>query len=141
MTKKAAKPAPELILDKPLLGCPRGRVFKLDEGGGIYYHTMSDEERAGGNLIRYTFFVQEVQTMGKDWFKRPNDYTHRLPSSFRLGTKEQEEVDKFQAAVKEIYGEYGLFTYSFTPNGIGDGVSIYSKLANTTKDVTDIDSW
>ena len=141
MTKKKAKPVTTLILDKPLLGCPRGRLFRLDESGNMYYHSMTITEELKGNLIRYTFMVDEVETIGKDWFKHPTDYVEKETQSFSLLPKEQRESDKFQAAIKEIYGSYGLFTYSFTPNGIGSGVKISSNLAKTSKDITDVDSW
>jgi len=141
MTKKAAKPAKELILDKPLFGCPRGRVFILNETGGTYSNPISEEEALSGNMIRYTYYIHEVQAMGKDWFKSRVDYVQQLPTTFSLTSKEEEEADKFKAAVKEIYGEWGMFRYTFSPTGIGSGVEIHSDLANTSKNITDIDSW
>jgi hypothetical protein len=61
--------------------------------------------------------------------------------SFDLNEKEQEAANKFQKAIREIYGEYGKFKYIFTPTGIGYGIDIYSDLSDTHKDITDVSNW
>ena len=50
-------------------------------------------------------------------------------------------LKKFQERVKALYGEYGIYTFSFTPTGIGNVVKVYSHLAKIERDLTDIDSW
>jgi hypothetical protein len=60
---------------------------------------------------------------------------------FELSDKEQKEIDEWQEAIKTIYGEYGSYTYSFTPTGIGCIVEVYSELANIKKDFTHEEDW
>ena len=37
--------------------------------------------------------------------------------------------------------EYGSFDFTFSPNGIGVGLKVYSNVAKVEKDFTDMDSW
>ena len=60
---------------------------------------------------------------------------------FELNKDQVEELNKWQAAIKEIYGEYGLYDYKFTPYGIGNGVSVYSHLAKKELDLTHSEDW
>jgi DNA-binding PadR family transcriptional regulator len=60
---------------------------------------------------------------------------------YELNEKEQERLEEWKKAIKLIYGEEGIFTYSFTPTGIGNAVKVYSHLAKTEKDITDLDCW
>ena len=62
-------------------------------------------------------------------------------TKFELNETQEKKLKKWQEAIKEVFGEYGLFDYIFTPNGIGDGVKVYSHLAKKSIDLTDIDSW
>ena len=61
--------------------------------------------------------------------------------SFELTDAEMQGLKKFQEQVKALYGEYGNYTFSFTPTGIGNAVEVYSHLAKIEKDLTDMDSW
>jgi hypothetical protein len=58
-----------------------------------------------------------------------------------LSDKQQKQFDKWKSHIKALYGEYGLFTWSITPNGIGSGIEVYSHLARVKLDLTDMDSW
>lgn len=63
-------------------------------------------------------------------------------NKFVLNEVEEQRAEQFKEAVKEVYGEYGKFQYIFSPgSGIGYGVEIHSEKANTTKDITDYESW
>jgi hypothetical protein len=62
-------------------------------------------------------------------------------TKFELNEKEETEIKEWQDAIKKVYGEYGLFDFTFTPNGIGTGIRVYSHAAKVEKDFTDIDSW
>ena len=62
-------------------------------------------------------------------------------TKFELNEKEETEIKEWQDAIKNVYGEYGLFDFTFTPNGIGVGIRVYSHAAKVEKDFTDIDSW
>jgi len=61
--------------------------------------------------------------------------------NFELTDKEQKRYDIWIGHIKAIYGEYGLFTWKLTPNGIGMGISVFSHLTKTEIELTDVDSW
>ena len=61
--------------------------------------------------------------------------------SFDLNEKERKKLEKWQKKIKKKHGKYGSFTFKFTPTGIGNGIVVYSHLAKTEIDITDIDSW
>ena len=56
-----------------------------------------------------------------------------------LSEKQQKMYDEWLSHIKAIYGEYGLFTWKITPNGIGSGIVVYSHKTRTELDLTDID--
>ena len=58
-----------------------------------------------------------------------------------LTDKQQKKFDKWAAHIKALYGEYGLFTWKITPNGIGEEITVYSHNARVELDLTDLDSW
>jgi hypothetical protein len=60
---------------------------------------------------------------------------------FELDEAQMVKLKEWQEKIKDLFGEYGLYTYSFTPTGIGDGVEVYSHLTKTKLDLTDIDTW
>ena len=58
-----------------------------------------------------------------------------------LNDKQQVMYLEWLSHIKAIYGDYGLLTWSITPNGIGSGIVVYSHLTKTKLDLTDVDSW
>ncbi len=60
---------------------------------------------------------------------------------FELDEEELTKLKEWQDAIKKVFGEYGRYTYSFTPNGIGVEIEVYSDLAKTTLDLTNVDKW
>lgn len=60
---------------------------------------------------------------------------------FELDDKQIKKLNKWTKKLKKKYGEVGLLEYRFTPTGIGDVVEVYSKTANKTINLTDVDSW
>ena len=56
---------------------------------------------------------------------------------FELSKLEIAAKEKYLKKIKKKYGTYGLITYSFTPTGIGNSVSIRSNHNNKEKDITD----
>ena len=46
---------------------------------------------------------------------------------FDLSEEQITKLDEWKKAIKIVYGEYGLFTYSFTPNGIGTSLKEIDK--------------
>ena len=60
---------------------------------------------------------------------------------FSLSVDQLKKLTKWKEAIRTVYGEYGSFTYKFTPNGIGDGVEVYSDLAKISTDLTEYDKF
>ena len=65
---------------------------------------------------------------------RPNRY-------FTLTDSEEKKLKEWQEKIKDLYGEYGNYTFSFTPTGIGDVIKVKSHLTGLELDITDIDNW
>jgi hypothetical protein len=61
--------------------------------------------------------------------------------SFELNDKQQKKFDKWQSHIKALYGEYGAFTWTISPTGIGEGIVVYSHNAKVELDLTDVSSW
>lgn len=52
------------------------------------------------------------------------------------------KLKEWQEAIKFIYGEYGSYTYSFRPTGIGDVVTVSCDLVpNKELDLTEVENW
>ena len=60
---------------------------------------------------------------------------------FDLCDDQIQKLDEWKKSIKIVFGEYGLFTYKFTPTGIGTSVEVYSELADVSLDLTEIDKW
>jgi hypothetical protein len=58
-----------------------------------------------------------------------------------LSDKQQKKFDKWKSHIKALYGEYGLFTWKITSNGIGEEILVYSHLARVELDLTDMSCW
>ena len=63
--------------------------------------------------------------------------------SFSLNEKQEKKLQEWKDAIKTIYGEYGNYTYSFRPTGIGGVVVVKSDLVGDDHflDLTDEESW
>jgi hypothetical protein len=61
--------------------------------------------------------------------------------SIELSDKEQQKFDEWKTHIKAIYGEYGLFTWKITPNGVGSEIVVYSHLTKTELDLSDVENW
>lgn len=68
---------------------------------------------------------------------------------FKLDEKEEESAEKFITKHLEscrIFNHHGfpvgpLFSYIFTPSGIGTGVSIRCSKCKETENITNYDNW
>lgn len=60
---------------------------------------------------------------------------------FELDSDQLKLLDKFQKKIKRKYKQYGLYTYSFTPTGIGDCVEVSSNLCSDTLDLSMVEKW
>ena len=62
--------------------------------------------------------------------------------TYRLDPDETQKLKEWQEHIKAIYGFYGDYVYSFeSGGGIGTIKRVWSKLAQTELDLTDIDKW
>ena len=61
--------------------------------------------------------------------------------TFTLDEDQVKKLEEWKEHIKIIYGKYGDYEYRFTSNGIGQIVNVYSELANTTLNLTDVDKW
>ena len=62
-------------------------------------------------------------------------------TTFTLTEKKQQAFDEWKAKIKDLFGDYGLFEYRFTPNGIATELEIYSHNTKTVLDLTDVSDW
>jgi hypothetical protein len=58
-----------------------------------------------------------------------------------LNDKEQAKYEEWIGHIKALYGEVGLLTWKYTPNGIGMELSVFSHLAKAELELTDVESW
>jgi hypothetical protein len=61
--------------------------------------------------------------------------------TFTIGEQENKNIEEWKELIKNLYGEYGTYTYKFTPTGIGNNIQVYSHLAKIEKDFTIVDNW
>jgi hypothetical protein len=61
--------------------------------------------------------------------------------TFAISEVENEKLKEWKEKIKDLYGEYGTYTYSFTPTGIGSSIRVKSHLTGLELDITDLDSW
>ena len=60
---------------------------------------------------------------------------------FDITPTQEDKLKVFKEAVKTIYGSYGQYDYTFTPNGIGIEIKVFSHLANAWFDLTETELW
>ena len=60
---------------------------------------------------------------------------------FKLNEKQEAELKTWQDKIKELFGEYGIYDYIFTPFGMGTGIKVKSHLTNTELDLSNEDDW
>lgn len=60
---------------------------------------------------------------------------------FEIDKEQEKLLMKWKRAIKKKHGKYGLFTYSFSPYGMGTGVKVYSHLDDDTIDLSDVELW
>jgi len=60
---------------------------------------------------------------------------------FKIENSQIEKLNIWKEKIKDLFGEYGLFDYTFTPNGIGVSVTVYSHIAKISIDLTEVEKW
>ena len=60
---------------------------------------------------------------------------------FELTARQEKELKEWQEKIKDLYGEYGTYTFKFTPTGICNGVAVYSHLTKLELDISHQKDW
>lgn len=60
---------------------------------------------------------------------------------FALSETEEKKLNEWKEKIKDLFGEYGLYDYTFTPTGIATIIKVKSHLTKTEIDLTDVDNW
>ena len=61
--------------------------------------------------------------------------------TFSLDEDEEKKLKEWQEKIKDLYGEYGSYTFSFTPTGIGNVIKVKSHLTGLELDITNLENW
>ena len=61
--------------------------------------------------------------------------------NFKLTEKQELQIKEWQEHIKEVFGEYGNYEYTFKPTGIGDSLYVYSDIAKISKNFTNVEDW
>jgi hypothetical protein len=59
--------------------------------------------------------------------------------NFKLDEDQEKRLKDWQDKIKELFGEYGHYDYTFTPYGMGTDVKVLSHLTKTELDLSDVD--
>lgn len=61
---------------------------------------------------------------------------------FELTKTQEAKLKEWKEAIKKVYGSYGTYEFRFShAGGIGLSVSVYSNLAKTVLDLTEVETW
>jgi hypothetical protein len=60
---------------------------------------------------------------------------------FEIPANQVEKLEAWMKKIKKKHGEYGTFTYSFTPVGMGVGIKVKSRLTKKKLDLSDVEHW
>ena len=61
---------------------------------------------------------------------------------FELSETQMIKLKEWQEAIRTIYGEYGSYSYTVQPTGIGDVITVESDLAKgAILDLTEMENW
>lgn len=62
---------------------------------------------------------------------------------FELTDRQVKKFEKWRNSIKQVFGEYGQFTFSFQNTGIGEIVLVENSLVgpNYQLDLTEIENW
>ena len=53
-------------------------------------------------------------------------------NNFVISEKESAKINEWMEKIKDLFGEYGHYDYTFSPYGIGMGIKVTSHLTGTT---------
>ena len=61
--------------------------------------------------------------------------------TFELDEAQVAKLKEWQEKIKDLFGEYGHYDYTFTPFGMGTGVKVRSHLTSTELDLSMVENW
>jgi NAD-dependent DNA ligase len=60
---------------------------------------------------------------------------------FEMSETQKNKLDKWQDAIKTVYGKKGNYEYIFKPKGDGYSITVYSELADFELDLTETENY
>jgi hypothetical protein len=91
--------------------------------------------------LKYADGPEWTQRMFESWKKNSHWGQWVYATTYGLSVSQAKKLEEWKTHIKAIYGEYGEYEYTFSPNGVGVVVTVYSSLANTMLDLTESDTW
>ena len=61
--------------------------------------------------------------------------------NFSLSETQEEKFNIWKERIKEIFGEYGYFSFTFKPYEMRTSIYIYSDLLKEYLDLSEVESW
>ena len=61
--------------------------------------------------------------------------------TFSLNEKQVKQLKEWQEKIKDLFGEYGHYDFTFTSYGMGTEVKVRSHLTNTYLDLSNVEDW
>ena len=62
-------------------------------------------------------------------------------ANFKLTERQIKELKEWQEKIKDLFGEYGQYDYTFTPYGMGVGVEVKSHKTGTILNISHVEDW
>lgn len=120
------------------MGLMKLTIETLDKEGIVIEKSeafMTVPSKESGTVVKYLLTIDD----NVYWV----DKNGKIKDTNRFGlTKKQDvEIELWKSHIKEVFGECGKFSYTFSPTEIGSCLTVHSFIANISKDFTDLDSW
>ena len=61
--------------------------------------------------------------------------------NFTLSERQEKELKEWQEKIKELFGKYGHYDYTFTPYGMGTGLKVKSHITGIELDLSHEEDW
>lgn len=64
-----------------------------------------------------------------------------MATHFTLSERQEAELKEWKEKIKDLFGEYGHYDYTFTPYGMGTGLVVKSHKTGTELDLSQVEDW
>ena len=64
-----------------------------------------------------------------------------MTRTFKLSEDQEKELKAWQEKIKDLFGKYGQYDYTFTPYGVGIEIQVTSHLTGITLDLSHVENW